>query len=417
MTPAGHNFRLGRDSSRLPYLHGRFTGPGISVVYQPKDPDSVSLLLDTGASIHVAGALWRTRLNVLPGVGISVRAVGGGASASLGQSTLLVDFAEATGGLLTEHGLFGTRSVIFTAATIATVCDETFFCPPRLDAFMAHVAPARVNPVKSPGPAPAGARPSRERAKPKGQPKDRLPWHFPPLRSHGVVAGRSGFTNLDALVRAPLFLHGVKDFVVPVGYGPLGESFRLAATTRRKTMKSKDSGSFALSVSRRVGECRYMDCTRKFYEGPGKIKYGPVFVESKTWLLRVRFFQENSAERPVEGLKWLRSFVCRATRQDLLEVHCDSDTTWKTPWRGQGLNSAVVDAHVNSVESPISITRCPPGTQSPNLTTERGQKRFPMPNNLRLHCGQLGMECRGDMPFSAKGQLDHHPMPQSGDPF
>ena len=64
----------------MPQLHAKFPSPGVFIVCQPEGPDSVALLLDTGAAIHVAGALWRTRLKILPGVGISTRAVGGGVS-------------------------------------------------------------------------------------------------------------------------------------------------------------------------------------------------------------------------------------------------------------------------------------------------------------------------------------------------
>ena len=45
-----------------------------------------------------------------------------------------------------------------------------------------------------------------------------------------------------------------------------------------------------------------MDRTRNFETGLGKNNYGLVFVESKTWPLRVRYFPEKSATRLVEGL-------------------------------------------------------------------------------------------------------------------
>lgn len=51
----------------------------------------VGILIDTGATTHVAGARWATRLSLLPGVGISARNVGGGVSASLGRGTLELD--------------------------------------------------------------------------------------------------------------------------------------------------------------------------------------------------------------------------------------------------------------------------------------------------------------------------------------
>ena len=77
---------------------------------------------------------------------------------------------------------------------------------------------------------------------------------------------------------------------------------RLSVVRKRPIMKLRDHASFELLSSRSVGESRYMDWTRNFAEGRGKNKYGPVFVESKTWLLRVRLFPEKSAERLVEGL-------------------------------------------------------------------------------------------------------------------
>ena len=158
-----------------------------------------------------------------------------------------------------------------------------------------------------------------------------------------------------------------------------------------------------------------MDWTRKFDGSLSKIKCGPVFVESKTWLLRVRFFPEKPAERLVEGFEWLRNFVRRTTRHDLLEVHGDWDTSWTVPGRGQDLNSAVVGEYANSAEPPITVIRCPPGTQSLNLV-ERSQKKLLMLFNPNLHYGRPSPKEWEDMPFAAEGQLDHHPMPQSRDP-
>ena len=118
VTPAGLNVRLGRESSRMPHLHDKSTGPGVFVAYQPEDPGSVALLIDTGATTHVASALRRTRLKIFPGVGIFARAVGGGVSASPGKGTLLIDFFEATGALPTELERFDTRVVNFSVDAI-----------------------------------------------------------------------------------------------------------------------------------------------------------------------------------------------------------------------------------------------------------------------------------------------------------
>ena len=85
-------------------------------------------------------------------------------------------------------------------------------------------------------------------------------------------------------------------------------------------------------------------------------------------------FPEKPAGRLVEGFEWLRNFVRRTTRQ---ELHGDSETSWTVPGRGQDLKSAIADEYVNSVEPPISVFRCPPGTQSRNLA-ECGRKKLLM---------------------------------------
>ena len=85
--------RLGRDRERMPLLRGRFTAPGSFVVCDLDSTDAavVGLLIDTGATNHVAGGRWDTHLNLLPEVGISARKVGRGVSASLGSGLLELD--------------------------------------------------------------------------------------------------------------------------------------------------------------------------------------------------------------------------------------------------------------------------------------------------------------------------------------
>ena len=80
ITPRGDRLQLGRDRERMPLLHGRFTTPGKSVACTPdsRAADVVGLLIDTGATIHVAGHGWHGHLGLLPGVGMSARTVGGG---------------------------------------------------------------------------------------------------------------------------------------------------------------------------------------------------------------------------------------------------------------------------------------------------------------------------------------------------
>ena len=79
ITPRSDRLQLGRDRERMPLLHGRFTTPGMFVACGPdsREADVVGLLIDTGATIHVAGHGWDAHLSLLPGVGMSARAVGG----------------------------------------------------------------------------------------------------------------------------------------------------------------------------------------------------------------------------------------------------------------------------------------------------------------------------------------------------
>ena len=79
-----------------------------------------------------------------------------------------------------------------------------------------------------------------------------------------------------------------------------------------------------------------------------------------------------------------------------------SDTTWTVPGLGRDVNSDILDEYANSVEPPITLIRCPPGTRSPNLA-ERGQKKIPMLCNLNLHYGQLSLKWWEDMLLAAEG--------------
>ena len=241
----------------MPHLHGKSTGPGVFVACKPEDPNSVAMPIDTGATTHVAGALWRTRLKILPGVCISIRAVGGGVSASLRQGTIPIYFAEAAGALPKDLELFGTSAVSFS---VATVCADPAEWPPELEPYMAPVQVDLVSGADPPPTSPpSGKTPRRggETRSPRGptKAKERRTSRFPPLRSHEVVAERLGFSNRDVLSRFPVILTGVRSFVVPACYKPLDESARLSAVNRRKIMKLKDKGSLELAFSRHVGEC------------------------------------------------------------------------------------------------------------------------------------------------------------------
>ena len=185
----------------------------------------MALLVDIGAAIHVAGALWRTRPKILPGVDISTCAVGGRVSDSLGQGTLLIDFAEATGALLTDLELFGTGAVRFLVAAIATVCADPVECPPELDPCVAPVKVILVTGADPPPTSPPSGKTPRRGAgfhSPRGlaKAKERRTSRFPPLRSHEVVAERLGFTNREVLSRSTTFLTGVISFVLPACYEP-----------------------------------------------------------------------------------------------------------------------------------------------------------------------------------------------------
>ena len=101
------------------------------------------------------------------------------------------------------------------------------------------------------------------------------------------------------------------------------------------------------------------------------------------------------------------------TRTDLLKLHGDSDTSWTVPGRGRDLNTVVVDAYVNSVEPPIRVVRCPPGTRSMNMA-ERGEKRLLERANLNLHHGRLSLLAWEDMLLAAGGAARIPPHAEGG---
>ena len=93
VTPYGARLQLGRDREHMPLLHGRFAVPGSFIVCPPDSfgGSVVGIPIDTGATTHVAGACWETRLNPLPGVGISARTVVGGVFTSIERGLLVLD--------------------------------------------------------------------------------------------------------------------------------------------------------------------------------------------------------------------------------------------------------------------------------------------------------------------------------------
>ena len=136
-----------------------------------------------------------------PPQGPSTRAVGGGVSASLGQGTLFIDFAEATGALPTGLALFGTGAVGFSFAAIAAVCADPAEWPPELDP---SAAPVQMN--FATGADPPAASPPSSRSPRGSRVKERRDSRFPTLRSHEVVVKRRGFTNRDVLSSSPTFM-------------------------------------------------------------------------------------------------------------------------------------------------------------------------------------------------------------------
>ena len=64
-----------------------------------------------------------------------------------------------------------------------------------------------------------------------------------------------------------------------------------------------------------------MDWTRMFECSHDGKRFGLVFVEAETWLLRVRFFRDKSALSLVEGISWLREFVRKNLDRSVRELH------------------------------------------------------------------------------------------------
>ena len=94
ITPRRVIYPLGRATDLRPRLHGVFAANGLFRVCTP-EVSTVSLLVDGGATFHVAGARWASRLRTLPGCGVSARGVGQNIAPSLGRGMLTLRFAPA----------------------------------------------------------------------------------------------------------------------------------------------------------------------------------------------------------------------------------------------------------------------------------------------------------------------------------
>ena len=158
-------------------------------------------------------------------------------SASPGQGTLLIDFAEATGSSPADLALFGTTAAgSFPVGDVASVCAAPVEWP---TAPHAGAAPGHVGLVTG-ADHPAIGPSSR-----KGSAKERRESRFPPLRAVGAVAERLGITDRGGLCRSSTFLTGFTKFVVPPSYEPLDESVRLSAARRRAIMKPTDRSALS----------------------------------------------------------------------------------------------------------------------------------------------------------------------------
>ena len=119
-------------------------------------------------------------------------------SASLGQGTLLIDFAEATGALPTNLALFGTAAAkSFPVGDVASVCAAPVEWPitPHAGAVPGHVILV------------LGAdHPTSDLPPRKGSAKERRGSRFPPLRSPEAAAERLGITDSGVLSQSSISL-------------------------------------------------------------------------------------------------------------------------------------------------------------------------------------------------------------------
>ena len=389
ITPYGNRLQLGRDRERMPLLRGRRTAPGSFVVCDPDSTDAavVGLLIDTGATTHVAGGRWYTRLNLLPGVGISARTVGGRVSASLGRGLLELDLRAGAPPYASplDYDLNGPSypgafvpgrhaRARLPAADVGTFCGEPFAYPAVVRDDIGRPLDFDDDPVRDdpsiPGAPGAGvvycATGARKPLTSVLHPaeKARRPCRFASLKDHAIVAARLGFTDAAVLRATPDFLTGIGELRVPAGYEPLDECTRLAAWRARSLRHRRDGDSQPVVDSFETGERWYMDWTRMFECSHDRNKFGLVFAEAKTWLLRVRFFRDKSALSLVEGITWLLESVRTRLRRSVRELHGDSDTSWTVSGRGRDLNTAAVAECVRGIDPPFSTIRCPPGPKA-----------------------------------------------------
>ena len=128
---------------------------------------------------------------------------------------------------------------------------------------------------------------------------------FHPIPSCALVAERLDITNALVLSPAPRILAGAADNTAPKGYEHPGEVLRFAVPRRPEIYQVRDNHSAELPTRWHVGKCWYMDWTRMSERSLDGNHFGLVFVELRTWLLRIRLFSNKPSCRLVEGILWL----------------------------------------------------------------------------------------------------------------
>lgn len=388
LTPEGVLHQLRRDADRLIFVDGYVRDGTFYVGHEvPDGCERLSLLLDTGTTVNVAGRRWGTLLRLLPGPGRHLRGVGG-FMPSAGHGTLDLCFPRAPSAVRTRLPLVGgssPREVYLAAGTtppmIATVersddvsglADVLAKCTrfsageqlsgPGEQAWIAldtGCAPSR---PAEPAPAATPSRASELRSSGKPRPSSR----FKPLAGSDFTKRlnitnpkvlrdvKSLFVGAKALSGIEVHKAGVKDL-------PL----RLATHIKRRVASARSAASEAERALWKVGEHHTMDATGRMPMSLDGFFYALVYVCLVSDYVTVYFLKEKTSATVVDTMEDMRVTAASMGRV-FREVRTDADPVWYCPGRGDDIATAAVKEFQRRHNDGFKLKPAPPGRQEMN---------------------------------------------------
>jgi hypothetical protein len=348
------------------WLDGYVHQPGIFIVtgIVPAGHSPLALMLDSGASINVAGPRWQSFLSKISSEGISVAGVGGGATASDGSGTLTIHLTSHTHLVPQGHidGLCGLSSS--TSQAEGGWCEEVIV---EGDAHytlpLVHMAPWYHKAVPEVQLADEDAATSSSRRTKIKQKKKvtRRASRYTPL-TYQQLSERVGLTEKATHFKA-------RDHYIGVLNRPRGvsdvvqDNIRAAAMQRRRKHHLRTEYSHQLSLSILIGSVWHWDVTAVMNPSPEGYLYAMVFIEERSRLIFAQPLRGKTAELMLVAVKALLVMV-KSKDRVVTELRGDFDPAFAVQGRGDMVDTAAVMAF--RAEHSVLFRTSPPNAHQLN---------------------------------------------------